>query len=148
MKLKFFLLLALAAPLCAQSFHVPTVLLPAVEQALPATPSGAIVVGQPLIDLWWTQPSGTPISWNVYSGTATGVCTYVNGVKPTPLANVTVLPTQANPFVDLNVTRGTTYFLAVSAVYSGGGESSCTPELQLPVPGASPAPGMPQGSTQ
>jgi hypothetical protein len=107
--------------------------------------AGQMVVGQPIVNLWWQQ-SGTVLSWNIYKGMATGVCNYVSGVKPTPYATVTTLPTQAAPFVDTGVTRGTSPVYAVSAV--NGGESNCSPELQLSVPSAPSSPTVPQGSSQ
>jgi hypothetical protein len=109
------------------------------------TPSA---VGQPWVGLWWTEtncPPCTGISFNVYRGSATGVCNFVNGVPPTPYATTSTLPTSTNPFVDGGVTRGQSYVYAVSAVQ--GGESACSSEVQLTVPSAPPSPAVPQGQT-
>lgn len=84
--------------------------------------------GKHSIVLTWTETT-TGVTFNVYRGTATGVC---NGT-PTPYATgVTALT-----FTDTAVVEGTTYVYAVSAVK--GGESACSNEAQATVP-TSPAP--------
>jgi fibronectin type 3 domain-containing protein len=96
--------------------------------------------GKHSVSMTWTEapcptcslPSDT---FNVYRGTATGVCSGT----PTPYA--TGITTTS--FVDNAVTVGTTYFYAVSAV--NGGESACSPEAQISVPTSPASPSGLQG---
>lgn len=140
--LVLFVTLLLATAALAQS-------MPKTQAPLaPQTPQ-ALQVGQHWVGLWWTMtgcPPCTGITFNVYKGTATGVCTYVNGIPPTPFATVSTLPTQTAPYVDTAVTAGTTYFYAVSALQNGG-ESTCTAEVQTLVPTSPATPNSLQGST-
>lgn len=87
------------------------------------------IVGQHYVVLTWTETDTTAISYNIYRGTATGVCSGF----PTPYASTT-----AKTYNDTAVTAGTTYFYAVSAVNSAGAESACSAEAQATVP-VSPA---------
>lgn len=87
--------------------------------------------GSHSVALTWADGDGTVVSYNVYRGTATGVCSG----SPTPFAKGIVLKS----YTDSSVTAGTTYFYAVSALNSAGGESACSAEAQATVP-SSPAP--------
>jgi hypothetical protein len=82
------------------------------------------------VALSWTDtcPSGQTCTYNVYKGTATGVC----GVGQKPFANTASLS-----YEDDTVVAGTTYFYAVTQLPSAGGESNCSSQLQEAVPSAS-----------
>jgi fibronectin type 3 domain-containing protein len=81
--------------------------------------------GQHQVVLTWTASTTPSVTYNVYRGIATGVCSGT----PTPYAT-NISPTT---YTDTSVTLGTTYFYAVSAVGSGG-ESACSSEAQAAVP--------------
>ena len=85
----------------------------------------------PPVTLTWTDPC-TACTFNMYRGSATGVCTGT----PTPL----VTGISGLTYVDASVTAGTTYVYAVSAVDSAGHESACSNEAQA-VPSLPPTPG-------
>lgn len=84
--------------------------------------------GKHSVVLTWSETT-TGVTFNVYRGTTTGVCSGT----PTPYATgITALT-----FTDTTVVEGTTYVYAVSAVK--GGESACSNEAQATVP-TSPTP--------
>jgi hypothetical protein len=75
------------------------------------------------VDVSWTASVTGGVTYNVYRGTATGVC---RGTKVgSGISAVT--------FADMNVTNGATYFYAISA-QNAGGESACTSEVQVLIP--------------
>ena len=82
------------------------------------------------VQLSWTDTcaSGQTCSYNVYRGTASGVC----GTGMIPFANTPNLA-----YEDDTAVAGTTYFYAVTQLPSGGGESGCSVQLQLSVPSSS-----------
>jgi fibronectin type 3 domain-containing protein len=88
----------------------------------------ATTPGKHTVVLTWSE-STTGVTFNVYRGTSSGVCSGT----PTPYATGVTLLT----YTDTSVVEGTTYFYAVSAVK--GGESACSSEAQASVP-ISPAP--------
>lgn len=109
-----------------------------------------LVVGQRYNTLTWTDSLCTPtcpptLTFNVYKGHAPGVCNFNGQTPPVPFATLVTLPTTANPFIDTTAVAGETDVYAVSAVQ--GGESNCTPELQLSVPSAPPSPSGVSGAT-
>ena len=81
--------------------------------------------GKHSIALSWTASTTPGVTYNLYRGTATGVC------LGTPTPYVTSI--SSTSFTDTGVTGGTTYFYAVSAVGIGG-ESTCSNEVQIAVP--------------
>jgi hypothetical protein len=84
---------------------------------------------------WTSSPGAT--SYNLYRGTATGVCTGT----PTPYATAV----SGTTFIDSVLpTTGVTIFYAVSAV-NATGESACSAEASAPVPAitAQPPAGAP-----
>lgn len=84
--------------------------------------------GKHQVTLKWTGSTSTGITgYNVYRGSASGVC---NGT-PTPYAtNVPGLQ-----YVDsVGLTDGQTVFYNVSAVGTGGAESACDGEIQVQIP--------------
>ena len=93
--------------------------------------------GQHSVSLTWQDPDSSVISYNVYRGLVTGVCSGT----PTPYASSTV-----KSYIDTAVTAGSTYFYAVSAVNGAGGESVCSSETQATVPGSPQAPTGLQGT--
>jgi hypothetical protein len=93
-------------------------------------------VGTRSVTLTWTETTPA-VTFNVYKGTLTGVCTGT----PTPFAsNISALT-----FTDFSVTAGQTYVYAVSAVK--GVESTCSSEVQVSVPTAPATPQTLQGTT-
>lgn len=93
--------------------------------------------GKNSVVLTWSETTAG-VTFNVYRGTATGVCSGT----PTPYATGVTLTT----FTDFAVTAGQLYVYAVSAVK--GGESACSNEAQITVPTAPNPPTNLQGSTQ
>jgi fibronectin type 3 domain-containing protein len=81
--------------------------------------------GKHSVTLTWTASTSTGVTYNLYRGTAAGVCSGT----PTPYA----IGISTTPFTDTNVTLGTTYFYNVSAVGTGG-ESACDGEVTVQVP--------------
>lgn len=73
---------------------------------------------------WQASPNCPTCTYNIYRGTATGVC----GLGKTPYSISTTLS-----FEDDFVTAGTTYVYAVTAMAQTGGESTCTSEVQSTV---------------
>ena len=92
--------------------------------------------GQHSVALSWTETDGTVVSYNIYRGTAAGVCSG----NPKPLAS-----SATKTFTDTTVVAGGTYVYAVSAVNGQGGESSCSTELQIAVPTSPASPSALQG---
>lgn len=87
---------------------------------------------------WNASPTPGVISYNVYRGATSGVCSGT----PTPYATgITTLT-----YNDTVVVEGATYFYAVTAVK--GGESTCSNEVQATVPTSPLAPSNLQGSAQ
>ena len=80
--------------------------------------------GKHTVSLSWTASTTSGVTYNIYRGTAAGVC---NG---TPTPYTTGIATTS--FVDQNVPAGT-YFYNVSAV-GPSGESSCDGEVSVTVP--------------
>lgn len=90
--------------------------------------------GQHSVSLTWSETDTTVVSYNVYRGTATGVCSGT----PTPYTSSTV-----KSYTDTAVTQGTTYVYAVSALNSAGVESACSPEASATIPqGPTPPSGL------
>jgi len=87
--------------------------------------------GKHTVSLGWTASPTNGATYNVYRGSATGVC---NGT-PTPYA--TGITT--NSYTDQNVPAGTWYY-NVSAATATGGESTCDGEVQLTVPSVTTQP--------
>ena len=82
--------------------------------------------GQHKVTLTWTASTTAGVTYNIYRGTVTGVCSG----NPTPYATG-VTGTQ---FIDqAGLTDGQTLFYNVSAV-KGGGESACDGEIQVQIP--------------
>jgi fibronectin type 3 domain-containing protein len=81
--------------------------------------------GKHSVTLTWTASTSTGVTYNLYRGTAAGVCSGI----PTPYA----VGISTTSFTDTNVTLGTTYFYNVSAVGTGG-ESACDGEVTVQVP--------------
>jgi fibronectin type 3 domain-containing protein len=103
---------------------IPLILFLAVPMLLANTP------GQHTVKLTWTASTTAGATYNIYRGTAAGVCTGT----PTPYA--TGITTAS--YVDQNTPAGT-YFYNVSAVSAAGGESACDGEISIPVPNVSTA---------
>lgn len=81
--------------------------------------------GRHSVTLTWTASTTTGVSYNLYRGTATGVCSGT----PTPF----VTGITGTSFTDNTVALNTTYFYNVSAVGTGG-ESACDGEVTVQVP--------------
>ena len=94
--------------------------------------------GKHSVALTWTETNCPTCIFNVYRGSAAGVCSGT----PTPYA-IGVLTTS---YTDTAVTAGQTYVYAVSAV-NGGAESFCSSEAQTTVPSSPPTPTNLQGTT-
>lgn len=75
------------------------------------------------VDISWVASPTSGVTYNVYRGTATGVC------QTTRVAS----GLSGVAFADMNVANGATYFYAISAQNSGG-ESACTSEVQVLIP--------------
>lgn len=82
--------------------------------------------GKHYVVLTWIDADASVVSYNVYRGTATGVCSGT----PTPYFTGATAKTYTDNFV----TTGTTYFYAVTAVDSTGSESSCSNEASATIP--------------
>jgi cellulose 1,4-beta-cellobiosidase len=93
--------------------------------------------GKHSVDLTWSESDTTVVAYNVYRGTATGVCSGLS--VPYALGVLT------KAYTDTVVTAGTTYFYAVSALNSAGVESACSAEAQAVIPSTTfpAAPGTP-----
>jgi fibronectin type 3 domain-containing protein len=93
--------------------------------------------GKHSVSLSWTASTTAGVTYNVYRGSATGVCSGVVTPYATGIA--------ATTFTDLNVANGSTDVYAVSAVGTGG-ESACTSEVQAQVPNPPQPPSAPSAS--
>ena len=82
--------------------------------------------GKHQVTLSWTASTTTGVTYNIYRGSATGVC---NG-NPTPYATG-ITTTSFND--TSNLTDGQIIFYNVSAV-KGGAESTCDGEIQVQIP--------------
>lgn len=95
--------------------------------------------GGHMVQLSWTDScaAGLKCSYNIYRSTSPGAC----GTGKTPFASTSTLM-----YEDDTVLAGTTYYYDITQFISGGGESSCSSELQIAVSSTSgTAPGVPQG---
>lgn len=90
--------------------------------------------GKHSVALSWLESDPTAVSYNIYKGTVTGIC------SGTVVPYVAFWPTKT--YLDVNAAAGQTPIYAISAVNGAGGESNCTPELQVTVP---PSPSTPTG---
>jgi hypothetical protein len=82
--------------------------------------------GKHSVALSWTASTTTGVTYNLYRGSAAGVCSGT----PTPYATGITSTT----FTDTaNLTDGQTIYYNVSAV-KGGAESACDGELQVLIP--------------
>lgn len=82
--------------------------------------------GKHAVTLTWTASTTAGVTYNVYRGTAVGVCSGT----PTPYAS----GISSTQFVDTaNLSDGQTIYYNVSAV-KGGAESACDGELQVLIP--------------
>jgi hypothetical protein len=98
--------------------------------------------GKHSVTLTWIETPACPTcTYNIYRGSATGVC--VGTV--TPLATGITSTT----YTDTAVTAATTYFYNVSAV-NGGVESACAgpADIQIAVPSPPNSPSALQGTAQ
>jgi fibronectin type 3 domain-containing protein len=93
--------------------------------------------GKHSVALAFTASPTSGVTYNIYRGTAAGVCSGT----PTPYATGVA----QTSFTDFNVANGSTYFYAVSAVGTGG-ESACTSEVQAQVPNPPQPPSAPAAS--
>jgi len=83
--------------------------------------------GQHSVTLSWNASTTPGVTYNIYKGTAKGVC---NG-SPTPYAT----GINALQYVDtVGLTDGQTIFYNVSDVGTGGAESACDGEVQVLIP--------------
>lgn len=95
--------------------------------------------GGHMAQLTWqdTCAQGQTCSYNIYRSTSPGSC----GTGKSPFANSKTLA-----YEDDTVLAGTTYYYSVTQFISGGGESSCSTELQIAVSNTQgSAPTVPQG---
>src|SRR5581483_12249331 len=98
-----------------------------VSVLLLAIPAVANSPGQHKVTLKWTASPTAGVTYNLYRGTAAGVC---NGT-PTPYATGIT----GTSFVDqAGLSDGQTLFYNVSAVGTGGAESACDGEVQVQIP--------------
>jgi len=82
--------------------------------------------GKHAVTLTWTASTTSGVTYNVYRGTAAGVC------SGTPIPYATGV--SSTQFVDsIGLTDGQTLFYNVSAV-KGGAESACDGEVQVQIP--------------
>jgi TRAP-type uncharacterized transport system substrate-binding protein len=96
--------------------------------------------GQHQVSLSWTASGTAGVTYNIYRGTAAGVCTGT----PTPYATG-IATTQ---FVDAKgLADGSTLFYNVSAV-KGGAESACDGEIQVQIPVLPSPPSALSGTAQ
>lgn len=86
--------------------------------------------GNHSVSLSWTASTTAGVTYNLYRGSSSGVCSGT----PTPYKT----GISGTSYVDLNVSPGT-YFYNVSAVGTGG-ESTCDGEVQVTVPSISTTP--------
>jgi|HubBroStandDraft_5_1064220.scaffolds.fasta_scaffold16003_6 hypothetical protein len=82
--------------------------------------------GKHEVTLSWTASTTSGVTYNLYRGSASGVCTgnvtpYVTGITATAYTDT------------FNLTDGQTIYYNVSAV-KGGAESACDGELQVQIP--------------
>ena len=105
-----------------------------VGTAWPNTP------GQHKVTLSWTASTTAGVTYNLYRGTATGVCSG----NPTPYATG-ISGTTYTDTAGLN--DGQTLFYNVSAVKNGG-ESACDGEIQVQIPMLPVAPTALSGTAQ
>jgi hypothetical protein len=97
--------------------------------------------GKHAVTLKWSPSTTTGVTYNVYRGTAAGVCSGT----PTPYATG-VASTQ---YIDtVGLSDGQTLFYNVSAVGSGGAESACDGEIQVQIPVLPSAPTSLSGVAQ
>ena len=87
--------------------------------------------GKHTITLTWTASTTSGVTYNLYRGLATGVC---SGIQTPYVTGITT-----TSYLDTNVTNGTTYYYNVSAV-GNGGESTCDGEVQIAVPNITTTP--------
>jgi hypothetical protein len=105
-----------------------------------AVPAFANTPGKHSVALTWVGSTTAGVTYNVYKGTAAGVC---NGT-PTPYTTG-ILTTQ---FVDTTgLTDGQTVFYNVSAVKAGA-ESNCDGEVTVQIPVLPAPPSGLQGTPQ
>jgi len=83
--------------------------------------------GKHSVSLSWTASTTTGVTYDLYRGSAAGVCQgtvtpYVTGITGTAYVDTTGL------------TDGETIYYNVSAVGTGGKESACDGELQVQIP--------------
>lgn len=96
--------------------------------------------GKHAVSLTWTASPTSGVTYNLYRGSAAGVCSG----NPTPY-QTGITSTQ---FVDaVGLTDGQTIFYNVSAV-KGGAESACDGELQVQIPVLPAAPTSLSGTAQ
>jgi hypothetical protein len=82
--------------------------------------------GKHSVTLNWTASTTSGVTYNVYKGSAAGVCTGT----PTPYAT----GVSGTQFIDqVGLSDGQTLFYNVSAV-KGGAESACDGEVQVQIP--------------
>ena len=96
--------------------------------------------GKHTVSLSWVAPvSGCTgaCTYNLYRSTSANAC----AGTPTPL----VTGIASTSYTDSTVTLGQTYFYDVTAVGTGG-ESTCSNEVQVPVPSPAGAPTSLQGT--
>ena len=89
-----------------------------------AVSASANTPGKHTVALSWTASTSAGVTYNIYRGTAAGVC---NGT-PTPYATGIT----GTSYVDATPLSGTSFY-NVSAVGSGG-ESACDGEISVVVP--------------
>jgi fibronectin type 3 domain-containing protein len=102
-----------------------------------APAASANTPGKHSVSLAWTASTTAGVTYNIYRGTAAGVC----AGTPTPYAAAVA----GTSFNDQNVSSGSTYFYAVSAVGTGG-ESACTTEVSAPIPQLPAPPSAPSAT--
>ena len=83
--------------------------------------------GQHKVTLKWTASPTAGVTYNLYKGSAAGVC---NGT-PTPYATGITGTTYTDT---TGLSDGATIFYNVSAVGIGGAESACDGEVQVQIP--------------
>jgi hypothetical protein len=105
-----------------------------------ALPAFANSPGKHSVSLSWTASTTTGVTYNLYKGSAAGVCSGT----PTPY-QTGITSTQ---FVDtVGLTDGQTIFYNVSAVKAGA-ESACDGELQVQIPVLPAPPSSLSGTAQ
>ena len=97
--------------------------------------------GKHAVTLKWTASTTAGVTYNVYRGSAAGVCSGT----PTPYATGITGTT----FLDqAGLSDGQTLFYNVSAVGAGGAESACDGEIQVQIPVLPVPPSSLSGSAQ